>query len=231
MAWDRTLPDGDLSIAQGDDAIRDNNDAIEDAFDYEHEFTTGGDQGGTHTFYYGTSGGLNAGTGRRAQGAIGFETTARGVINPVMREYDGSTWLQLDVAPSGNAVPHVNDQEDWTVTQNVRWDEITIVAATPDQCAIDMDLSSYQYAEITDDTIIQNPTNVPTSGYGTTINLVLTVNSVTSPVITWDTSYVTAGGLTPGFSAGNGDVNIFSLVYLQTGFVAVGAVPGLTSVV
>ena len=215
MAWDKTLPDGTLSIAQGDDDIRENNDSLEIALDLEHRFTTGGNQSGRHVFYYGTSAGV-AGLADVDDGSIAFEESSRGAGNPVLRVREGGVWRQLDVAQD---VARLDEANDWSAPNNFEWVSVTPAAGTPDTLAVDLTLSSYKYATISGDTEISNPSGA-VAGYAQNVLLQIT-NSGAGHTITWGSAYRAPNGVAPIYDDSDAAVNIFSLTILQTGGVLV----------
>lgn len=223
MAWDKNLPAGGVNIAQGDNAIRDNNAAIETALGQEHEFSTGGTNGGRHKFGGGDNAARDAITNWVA-GSIWFNTQVRSGSICIQR-YNGSSWANLDVFQT--SLPRVNEQSPYTVTQWGTWASVTPGAGTPDTLAVDLALSPYKYATIVGDTIISNPTNALASN-GTTVLLQLTMSGA-GHVITWGNNYRTVGGIDPVVANGAGQVTLVYIQSLQTGTYLVSTAPNVAA--
>lgn len=220
MAWDATLPDGDISIALGDDAIRANNSALETALDLEHRFATGGGaagQSGRHTFTYDDETAIAA-LANVAAGSIAFSDDAIAAERPVLRIYDGSVWRYLNPYDPDHITPYINESQSWTRPQNMQWQDVTPGAGSPNTVAIDMALQPFKAVTISADTEIQVPTNQPTAGYSQTVVLQVT-NSGAGHVITWASGggdqYVSSSGIAPIYDDSDGAVNIFQITRLR----------------
>lgn len=223
MAWDKNLPNGGADIAQGDNAIRDNNAAIETALGQEHDFSTGGTNGGRHKFGSGNSAAQAAITNWK-DGSVYFRTDLRsGKI--VLQRYSGSAWVDIDVYQS--SLPRVNEQSAYTVTQWGTWASVSPVSGTPDTLAIDLSLSPYKYATLTGDTAIQNPSNNLASN-GTTCLLFLTMSGA-GHAITWGNKYRTPGGITPAIDTTSGGKTLVYIQSLQDTNYLVTTMPGLAA--
>ena len=225
MAWDKNLPSGSANIAQGDNAIRDNNQAIETALGQEHEFSTGGTNGGRHKFGEGNAAAQAAIT-NWVGGSVYFRTDLRsGKI--VIQKYSGSAWVDIDIYQP-TTIPRLTEQSPYSVTQWGTWASVTPGAGSPDTLAIDLALSPYKYATIVGDTIISNPTN-PLASNGTTCLLFLTMSGA-GHVITWGSNYRTPGGVTPAVAAASGAKTLVYIQSCQDGTYAVTTLPGLAAI-
>ena len=222
MAFDKNLPDGDISIALGDDAIRANNEALEDALDLEHDFSTGGTQTGRHKFPVTDTAGIILLTDMVA-GSLGVDTDPRTYGSLVF--YDGGAWRYLE--PGDLEYQRTDERGTWTKPQISPWVSVTPSGGSPAPVAIDMTLSPTKYVTATQDIIISNPTGSVTDHCQ---NMILQVTMSGGPwEITWGTSYRAMFGTAPVYDDTSAAVNVFFLTHLKTGGVLVSSLPGVAA--
>jgi hypothetical protein len=221
MTWDKAKPDGNLSIALGDDDIRTNNDALEPALDFEHGFATGGVQTGRHKFSLDTKANIDVQSGPLT-GSIAIATDPR--PNGSLVHYTGTAWVYTDIGV-GN-VAYVDEVGDWTAMQNSTWLQVVPAASL---IAVDASLSAAQYATISGNITISNPTNT-VAGSAASIMLEITMGAG-SLTISWGNNYHAANGAAPVFGDSNGDINVFLLSRLQAGTWLVTSVSDISVIV
>lgn len=236
MAWDKDLPDGDVGIDLGDDAIRANNAAAETAFDLEHRFATGGNQSGRHTFVQDTTVNLDALSDTDA-GSIGFSTDERSGYYVGMI-HDGSNFESMDVEPvdgSGNpTLPRVNAPSkftrlQWALVYNATGD---IVSATPDTLEIDLEQGPFQYATLTNDTLITGVSSAGNqSGYSTTLFLEVIQGGGGGHLVTFNSPspFIAPYGVAPIVNQLSGYRTVLQFTKSHDGLWVVSSLPGLAA--
>jgi hypothetical protein len=229
MTFDSTKPDGGAPIAQGDNDIRDNQDAVLAALAGEHVFVDQDEpqQTGKHRFQVDTDAELlNAPTGGApVAGSIAFSTDQRTghnvlVVWDVNADPDPA-WVPVDVNPIPNTLPRLDENHNWTASQNATWLPVTKTPGSTDTIHGDMLRSPYRTALIENDTLIANPTveNMPTVGDGTILSMDLTIDGTGPHVITFGAMYVAQGGLVQIASgAGERTMLTFALLVDETPF-------------
>ena len=225
MAWDKTKPDGDVSIGLGDDAIRDNNDAIEAALGAEHVFATGGAsaQTGRHKFVVDTTANINSMSPAPVEGSIALdETIQSGLGTTVPVFFNGSTWEALDVGVAN--VPHTDTNSVW---ESAQWAESLSISPSVGLVAVDMSLQQAQRVTISGDVTISTPTGW-VSTIETTVSLTVTMSGA-GHTISWGANYVTAYGIPPAYDNTSGAVNVFHITKLFYGGYMVSSSPGLST--
>ena len=215
MAFDKNLPDGDISIALGDDAIRANNEGLEDALTLEHDFSTGGTQTGRHKFPVTDTAGIILLTGM-VEGSLGVDTDPRTYGSLVF--YDGSAWRYLE--PGDLEYQRTDEAGTWEKPQISPWVQVVPSAGN---VAIDMTASPTKYVTATTDITILNPTGSVTDHCQ---NMILQVTMSGGPwTISWGSSYRASFGVAPIYDDTGGAVNVFFLTHLKTGGVLVSGLP------
>lgn len=224
MSWDKNRPDGDEKVNASDDKLRENAAAIEDALGKEHRFVTGGLQTGYHNFFIGTVAERNL-IVNPTDGMIVFITDLlAGAIVQQIRS--SSTWVSINVFDAN--LPRTNLGNVYTKAQWGQWESI---APSGGALPVDFSKSPRQYATISANTLIANPTNV-VAGSGSDLVIDITIGGAGGWAITFDTGYRVPDGLRPLIATATGAKTRLYISGLQTaGQFLVTSVPNIGVIV
>jgi hypothetical protein len=148
-------------------------------------------------------------------GSIAFSTDQRTGYN-VLVVWDGAEWAPADVNPTPNTLPRLDENHNWTASQNATWLPVSKTPGDPDIVHGDMLSSPYRTLLVENDTLIAFPTpeNMPAIGDGTILNMDLTIDGTGPHTITFGGEYVAQGGLVQ-IASGAGERTMLTFALLE----------------
>lgn len=216
MVWDKNATSGALKVNQYDDAHRELNDSLETAIDLEHDFTTGGTQTGQHHFLRGTTA---AQTTKASSSVDGRLLLANDVRSGERTPYVVESGALVPVTP-GTDVPRIDEAQDWSAGQMGGVVAMTKSVGTGaggiDELEWDLDGGNYFNATLTDDSIINNPSN-NTGGQCSTYTIDIAQDGTGGHVLTFDTNFRAAYGAQPALLSGATKRSVLSITKLSDG--------------